>query len=27
KLQKIFVDLEKKYQVLLQVKFFTHLLI
>ncbi|EOR6221623.1 TPA: hypothetical protein ACGBRJ_004631, partial [Escherichia coli] len=25
--QKIFVDLEKKYQVLLQVKFFTHLLI
>ncbi|EPK0904631.1 TPA: hypothetical protein ACHXFQ_004481, partial [Escherichia coli] len=24
---KIFVDLEKKYQVLLQVKFFTHLLI
>ncbi|HGX6189670.1 TPA: hypothetical protein ACJHMT_004548, partial [Shigella dysenteriae] len=23
--QKIFVDLEKKYQVLLQVKFFTHL--
>ncbi|HFR6997102.1 TPA: hypothetical protein ACHXM2_002677, partial [Shigella sonnei] len=25
KLQKIFVDLEKKYQVLLQVKFFTHL--
>ncbi|HFR0692740.1 TPA: hypothetical protein ACHUVD_004712, partial [Shigella sonnei] len=24
-LQKIFVDLEKKYQVLLQVKFFTHL--
>ncbi|ENU7845482.1 TPA: hypothetical protein ACHYLC_004224, partial [Escherichia coli] len=22
-----FVDLEKKYQVLLQVKFFTHLLI
>ncbi|EPY3345668.1 TPA: hypothetical protein ACHUR2_002395, partial [Shigella sonnei] len=22
---KIFVDLEKKYQVLLQVKFFTHL--
>ncbi|EPT9011151.1 TPA: hypothetical protein ACGG6I_004333, partial [Escherichia coli] len=26
-LQKIFVDLEKKYQVLLQVKFFTHLLI
>ncbi|EPE3741356.1 hypothetical protein V7H86_22290, partial [Escherichia coli] len=23
----IFVDLEKKYQVLLQVKFFTHLLI
>ncbi|HFO6541655.1 TPA: hypothetical protein ACHY2O_004530, partial [Escherichia coli] len=25
--QKIFVDLEKKYQVLLQVQFFTHLLI
>ncbi|HFO7782988.1 TPA: hypothetical protein ACH7GI_003374, partial [Escherichia coli] len=24
---KIFVDLEKKYQVLLQVQFFTHLLI
>ncbi|HFO4436557.1 TPA: hypothetical protein ACV2AE_001764, partial [Escherichia coli] len=23
----IFVDLEKKYQVLLQVQFFTHLLI
>ncbi|HFG3660083.1 TPA: hypothetical protein ACGGQT_003567, partial [Escherichia coli] len=25
--QKIFVDLEKKYQVLLQVQFFMHLLI
>ncbi|HFO3535727.1 TPA: hypothetical protein ACHYZT_004733, partial [Escherichia coli] len=25
--QKIFVDLEKKHQVLLQVQFFTHLLI
>ena len=27
KIAKDFLDLEKKYQVLLQVKFFTHLLI